>query len=435
MKKTLYLLSLMASSVLYVGCGDDDSSISYTPLEDSKETDRCLENLGMDESDEWSTNFSDSLYLKTVICENAVSYLASYNYEVECASVKYNDYKNRFDIVLLENGDRKEIWAKVLDCNFRLNSDAAYYALLTDGGYWTFNSCFCKNEDGVSSYRKSASPVEISHKEDVKSSSSENGLDDKPESSSSVKSSSSSRDNESSSSFEIPDDIIEVSTQYLNQKMLNANEYGTFLDERDNQLYRTIKIGSQVWMAQNLNYATENGNADDGIASWCNQNVLANCEKYGRLYSWAAAMNLDESFNTTNAVETLKLETPYQGLCPKGWHVPSSKEMNALRNYVLETTEDDETKLALHLRAKSDWAASYENGIDDFGFSVLPAGCNTDMFRLTHYQNDFWVIDESEEYADRAYHWYLSRDHETFENDASSYGTKGYGYSLRCIQD
>ena len=57
---------------------------------------------------------------------------------------------------------------------------------------------------------------------------------------------------------------------------------GEMTDARDNQTYQTVTLGDQTWLAQNLNYETDD--------SWCFQDDPANCATYGRLYSWEAAM-------------------------------------------------------------------------------------------------------------------------------------------------
>ena len=123
----------------------------------------------------------------------------------------------------------------------------------------------------------------------------------------------------------------------------------TLTDIRDGQVYRTVKIGSQVWMAENLNYETEN--------SCCNNDSASYCAKYGRLYTWAAAVNA----------------------CPKGWHLPDTTEWNTLFDVVRPTEKQEKigSIIANRLKSTSGWNC-YEgecgNGSDDFGFTVLPAG-------------------------------------------------------------
>ena len=115
-------------------------------------------------------------------------------------------------------------------------------------------------------------------------------------------------------------------------------EYGALTDSRDNRTYKTVKIGNQEWMAENLNVKTTN--------SYCYNDSLEYCDKYGRLYEWAAAMEA----------------------CPDGWHLPSKDEWFSLFAIV-----GDSSSAVLPLKSKSGWTNNL-NGSDDYGFSMLPGG-------------------------------------------------------------
>ena len=135
-------------------------------------------------------------------------------------------------------------------------------------------------------------------------------------------------------------------------------DYEKIKDERDGREYRIITIGSQTWMAENLNY-------DAGSEqSWCFLFLEENCEKYGRLYTWDAVMgNLPK--NENGYVLKEYIEQPHQGICPNGWHVPSDSEWIDLKKFV----NDDGKSLKSNFGWKSNG-----NGSDLYHFRALPAG-------------------------------------------------------------
>ncbi|WP_072808451.1 fibrobacter succinogenes major paralogous domain-containing protein [Fibrobacter sp. UWR3] len=118
-----------------------------------------------------------------------------------------------------------------------------------------------------------------------------------------------------------------------------------FVDNRDGKTYRMVKIGDQVWMAQNLNYK---GEGKDTIG-YCYGKNSANCNKYGRLYP------IEETIEKGS-------------VCPEGWHLPDTTEWFALFSAV-----DGKENAATHLNSTSGWKEP-GNGDDKFGFSALPGG-------------------------------------------------------------
>jgi len=192
-----------------------------------------------------------------------------------------------------------------------------------------------------------------------------------------------------------------------------TGDSGTFTDTRDGQSYKYVKIGTQTWMAQNLNYQVD--------SSWCYGGVASNCSTYGRLYQWAAAMDLASTYNSTTWGGTL----PHQGICPSGWHVPSDAEWSTLVQYVDSATSGTKLKANSAL-----WSTN--TGTDAYGFSVLPAGSrdNDGTFGGLGDYADFWS--SSEGAASVA--WYRTFNYTSalvFRN----YYSKAYGFSLRCLQN
>lgn len=196
--------------------------------------------------------------------------------------------------------------------------------------------------ESSSSVKDSDSTEESSSSIDKKSSGNE--TKDKY-SSSSIKESKNSSDSKSSSSVKVSilsSSSVALATPCKTETEDNC-EYGTLLDERDGQEYKTVKIGDQWWMAENLNY----NNGD----SYCYADSAEYCEKYGRLYYYASVRG--------------------NKLCPSGWRSPDTSDFQILVSAV------GGVKVAGQmLKSTTGWVKRGEdvNGVDAFGFSALPAG-------------------------------------------------------------
>lgn len=169
--------------------------------------------------------------------------------------------------------------------------------------------------------------------------------------------------------------------------------YGELKDSRDGQTYKTIKIGSQTWMTENLNYQI--------VTNECYGDKPENCEKYGRLYTWDDAKKA----------------------CPAGWHLPSDAEFKSL----LAAVGSSQDERSLNLRA-----GSWENGADKFGFSALPAGFYGSSYEefggLGRYTG-FWTSTKYD--SGYAYILRIYVDGATVYGNDESIG----GLSVRCLQD
>ncbi|MCF0223938.1 MAG: hypothetical protein HUK20_06685, partial [Fibrobacter sp.] len=150
---------------------------------------------------------------------------------------------------------------------------------------------------------------------------------------------------------------------------------GKFLDTRNGIIYKTVTIGAQTWMAENLNYDDSVSTPNLKGGNWCYDNKGENCEIYGRLYTWTAAMNLDSMYNEKHAGDLV--QTKHQGICPNGWHIPDSTEWNTLVNYV-DGLDDEKNNEGYWLKTQYGWDDYVDgisgNGIDGVGFSALPVG-------------------------------------------------------------
>jgi len=182
-----------------------------------------------------------------------------------------------------------------------------------------------------------------------------------------------------------------------------AQGVAALTDGRDGQTYRTVRIGNQTWMAENLNYKTEK-------RSCCYGNSLVNCSKYGRLYDW----------NTASTV------------CPAGWKLPDTADWRALMAFV-----GGQKAAGQKLKSRSGWNVNDDgnvsgNGTDDYGFSALPGGTRglDGSFAHAGYYGFWWASTKSAEgYA--YYRGMRYNDEYVNEDDYDA----NYGRSVRCIQE
>lgn len=221
--------------------------------------------------------------------------------------------------------------------------------------------------------------------------------------------------------------------------------YGTLKDSRDNKTYKTIKIGSQTWMAENLNYSDSVKTPLLAGNSWCFNNRAKNCEMAGRLYTWTAAMNLAEFYLEESAADVIAEN--HQGICPSGWHIPTSSEWNDLMEYV--EALGLEGYAGRDLKSQTGWSY-YSAAIptDEYGFSAIPTGAYYGMYAETGntysaytfddegYFTNFWSASEAAGTysATRAIYWFLDYRYDYFKKSVD-YNQKGRGFAVRCLKN
>ena len=245
----------------------------------------------------------------------------------------------------------------------------------------------------------------------------------------------------SSSSEAIPISVL------CKTEVVDACEYGTLTDDRDGQTYKTVKIGEQWWMAENLNYY-DSMDINVKRKSWCYgvdfNKDSSTCDVYGRLYSWAAAVDSVKLASDANHPldcgyeKDCTLPSKVQGVCPSGWHLPDNDEWKVL----FETVGGDSTA-GNNLKAYDGvWARFQGAGVvetDIVGFSALPAGRKRGLYSefdavgLSAY---FWSATQDEESQNHtfAYHMELNSD-KTSARLTTFNSAKDESYSVRCVKD
>ena len=224
-------------------------------------------------------------------------------------------------------------------------------------------------------------------------------------------------------------------------------------DERDGTHYKAVRIGEQIWMAENLKYLpvvhsnaefmTQFNNQDPGygVYNYNGSNVAtaksqANYTTYGVLYNWWAAMDGESSSNSN--------PSGVQGICPDGWHLPSDAEWIQLENYLKSNSQywcgSNSNYIAKSLAATTNWnvgtnTCAVGNDLsanNSSGFTGLPGGArmSNGQFGDLGVQSRWWSTTENG--AIDAFNLYLgfnSNSTSRFEN------SKGLGLYVRCIKN
>lgn len=207
---------------------------------------------------------------------------------------------------------------------------------------------------------------------------------------------------------------------------------GWMVDPRDKQLYKTVTIGNQIWMAENLNYAYTEPTKDNGLdsSSFCFNNEPDNCAKYGRLYLWSAVMDSAGVLpgNTANGCgkgSDCLVSGIVRGVCPMGWHLPDSTEWETLF-----TSVGGKDKAGTVLKSVSGWTDDGD-GTDDYSFNAIPSGYRNGggNFAGVGGYAYFWGAPLAN---NDAYGVHLDYD---LKNAVLDYLYRNYGRSVRCLKD
>ena len=292
------------------------------------------------------------------------------------------------------------------------------------------SSSICEDCDGSSSSKaKSSSSSSVFESETKQSSDSKSSSSSVKSSSSSAKSSSSKENDTNFSSSAVNSSSSETgeSSSSVPEGFVDPSTVvkGTVTDERDGQTYKTVKIGSQTWMAENLNFATD--------GSVCYNDSAEYCAKYGRLYQWSDAMDSVGRWGNVGkgcgSFGTCEPEGLVRGVCPEGWHLPKTKEWE-----ILFAAAGGKYSAGVKLRSTSGWKND-RNGTDDYSFTAVPAGGMGIWAKETFVNGGnyafFWS--STEEGSFYAYYMYLKFSSE--EAAFNTYYSKDFWLSVRCVMD
>lgn len=207
-------------------------------------------------------------------------------------------------------------------------------------------------------------------------------------------------------------------------------------DTRDGKTYSTVKIGTQCWMAENLNTGMKisllKDQRDNGLTEkYCYDNNEANCNIYGGLYQWNEMMQ----YNTNPGT---------QGICPAGWHLPADEEWCMLTTYLdtsVNCSQFGPTGTFVSGKMKSNGTIEAGKGLwhspnigadNESGFTAIPAGTRSIYSKFVYigYHAYFWSSNELNE--SDAWFYYLKYSNNSIYRESYF---KASGYSVRCVRD
>jgi len=199
--------------------------------------------------------------------------------------------------------------------------------------------------------------------------------------------------------------------------------------------YKVVKIGTQIWMAENLNIGIriESGNnqTDNGIIEkYCYNDLDYNCDVYGGLYQWYEMMQ----YNPAEDTSTIIGDT--QGICPNGWHIPTYKEWEILKDYLGGW---DVAGGKLKEAGFAHWVAPNTDATNESGFTGLPGGfyqpgvSNTTKFFGIGLECDYWSSMFWR--GDQPWYYYLVYDGAYFISLNIVADLNGSAESVRCLKN
>lgn len=214
--------------------------------------------------------------------------------------------------------------------------------------------------------------------------------------------------------------------------VLDTQRSGLMIDPRDNQAYKTVTIGTQTWMSENLNYGNQiNGSISQLdnpiIEKYCYDDNANNCATYGGLYQWNEMM---QYINTEGT----------QGICPTGWHLPSDDEWKTLEMELgITQVEADDTgsrgadqgsQLSYNELLWTNGSLDQNGAFGSSGFAILPGGVREGLFHGLLSNGDFWSsTQDNGTLAYDRYFFNVATTVDRFNNP------KTWACSVRCIQD